>query len=181
MGGSVQLIGQAEQAPRWIVIAQGPAHAAKLRATFPGGATDEMAPVDGVAVLVAKAPADAADTKVLLTALDGSGNELGHATIGASGNGASYLTVPAIVLQDGSQTAGAECYAPQTLPAAGASQPTDAAAARQAVIDAFNAAYTHGASDDSFAAAFDDSHGFADVMAKLRAGAFKEQVASRGR
>ena len=58
------------------------------------------------------------------------------------------------------------------------SQPADPAAARQAVIDAFNAAYVKGLNDQQFAAVFTDSNGFNDVLSKLRAGAFKEQVNS---
>ena len=63
-----------------------------------------------------------------------------------------------------------------TLPAPGAHQPADPAAARQAVIDTFNKAYDKGVSDDAVFAYFDDAHGFADIMANLRNGPFKEQV-----
>lgn len=163
VGGTVSVIGQNEQAPRWIVIAQGPDGATTLRASFPDGSSDEMAPVNGVAVLVGPGGADLSKAKVTLTALDAAGGTISTTTI--AGNTPS-------------NTFGPECSSPQTLPAPGANQPADATAARQAVIDTFDHAYAKGVTDDSTFAYFDDSHGFADIMAKLRAGTFKEQVQS---
>jgi hypothetical protein len=161
VGGTLNVIGQNEQAVRWIVVAQGPAGAAKLRASFPDGAADEMAPVDGVAVLVGHGGPDLQKAKVTLTAVDAAGGTIGTTTISAVSEGSPY---------------DAACNAPQTLPAPGAHQPADVAAARQAVIDTFNAAYAKGVNDDAAFAYFDDSHGFADIMATFRAGPFKEQV-----
>ena len=54
-GGMLEVIGVPEGAPMWVLIAQAPADAARVRATFPGGTTDEMEAVDGVAILLASA------------------------------------------------------------------------------------------------------------------------------
>jgi hypothetical protein len=161
VGGTINVIGQNEQSVRWIVVAQGPPGAARLRATFPDGSADEMAPVDGVAVLVGRGSADLQKAKVTLTALDASGGTTATTTISALLEGRPYDP---------------GCSAPQKLPAPGAHQPADAAAARQAVIDTFNGAYAKGVNDDAMFAYFDDSHGFAPIMANLRAGPYKEQT-----
>ena len=52
VGGSLWAVGMAEGAPLWVAVVQTPAGAARVRVTFPGGGTDEMAPVDGIATLV---------------------------------------------------------------------------------------------------------------------------------
>jgi hypothetical protein len=161
VGGTLSVIGQNEQAVRWIVIAQGPTDAATLRASFPNGSRDAMAPVGGIAVLVGHGSPDLKDAKITLAALDASGGTIATRTIAALTEPVSY---------------DAGCTAPQKLPAPGAHQPVDAATARQAVIDTFNHAYAKGVNDDATFAYFDDSHGFADIMAKLRTGTFKEQV-----
>jgi hypothetical protein len=161
VGGTLSVIGQNEQAVRWIVVAQGPTEAATLRASFPDGSRDAMAPVGGVAVLVGHGKPDLKDAKVTVAALDASGGTIATRTIAALAEPVPY---------------DAECNAPQKLPAPGAHQPVDAATARQAVIDTFNNAYAKGVNDDATFAYFDDSHGFADIMAKLRTGTFKEQV-----
>ncbi len=161
IGGTLSVIGQNEQAVRWIVVAQGPPGARKLHASFPDGAADEMAPVGGVAVLVGHGGADLQKAKVTLTAVDASGATIATTTISAVPEGSSD---------------DAACTAPTTRPAPGAQQPADAAAARQAVIDTFNRAYNDGVNDDAAFAYFDDAHGFADVMANLRTGPYKEQV-----
>ena len=161
IGATLSVIGQNEQAVRWIVIAQGPTEAAMLRASFPDGSRDAMAPVGGVAVLVGHGKPDPKDAKVTVAALDTSGATIATRTIAALAEPVPY---------------DAGCTAPQKLPAPGAHQPVDAATARQAVIDTFNNAYAKGVNDDATFAYFDDSHGFADIMAKLRTGTFKEQV-----
>ncbi len=83
VGGTLSVIGQNEQAVRWIVVAQGPPGAAKLRASFPDGSVDEMAPVGGVAVLVGHGGADLQKAKVTLTAVDASGGTIATTTISA--------------------------------------------------------------------------------------------------
>jgi hypothetical protein len=161
LGGTLTMIGQNEQAVRWIVVAQGPPDAATLRASFPNGSHDDMAPVDGIAVLVGPGGTDVQTAKVTLAALNASGATIATTTISGVPAPTSY---------------GAECTAPQKLPAPGAHQPTDPAATRQAVIDTFNHAYANGVNNNAGFAYFDDSHGFAAIMATLRTGSFKEQV-----
>ena len=65
---------------------------------------------------------------------------------------------------------------PRDLPAPGAQQPADPTAAEAAVATAFAKAYAKGIDDAGFRAAFDDSHGFAEVQRQLLNGTFKEQV-----
>src|SRR5262249_2728431 len=161
--------GQAEQHVRWVVVAQAPANAARVLATFPDGSHDEMAPVDGVAVLVGTGAAQPKKLSATLEALDASGASLGKTTI--DDGGATWLQSRLSGLQFGDNgVARAKCDPPQTLPAPGKQQPADAAAAKQAVVDRFNAAYQKGISDAQFAASFDDAHGFADIIKKLRSG-----------
>lgn len=160
VGGSVALVGTGEQSPLWVVIAQGPANTAKLRATFPDGSHDEMTPVDGVAVLIGPASSDVKDdanAHVTITALDGSGATVSSAQLSATYSAAA---------------ADPACTAPQSLPAPGAQQPADPAAARAAVIDAFNHAYGRPA-DFSY---FDDPTGLADIGQKLVNGPFAAEA-----
>jgi hypothetical protein len=164
VGGQFTVIGRNEKSPHLVVIAQGPASAATLRATFSDGSHDEMAPIGGFAVLVGPATGDLTKIKVTVDALDASGASVGSA-----------------VLSDQSWTSIARvndstCLPPTTLPAAGKDQPADPAAAQQAVTNTFNAAFTHGISDSTFDSYFDDSHGFDQVKQQLLNGTFKEQV-----
>jgi hypothetical protein len=187
LGGTVNVVGQAEQHVRWVAIAQAPADAARVRASFPDGSHDEMAPVDGVAVLVGTGASEPKEVSATLEAFDASGGSLGKAKI--VGSGLTWLQIqsdtvspPPTVPNGGTgilKVAPADqskCSPPQTLPAPGKTQPADPAAAKQAVTDVFNAAFAKGISDQVFEKYFDDSHGFADVMKKLRAGSFKQQV-----
>jgi hypothetical protein len=167
VGGAVSVIGVSEQSPRWVVVAQGAADVSELRATFPDGSHDEMQPVDGLAILVGHGPASDSTAKVTVEAIAANGATLGSATLSPSG----FLGVSAV--QGAVDPA---CVPPQTLPAPGKTQPADPAAAKQAVESTFAAAYNKNNSDERFAQYFDDSHGFVDVLAKLRSGSFKQQV-----
>src|SRR5262249_55964236 len=134
-----------------------------LRATFPDGSHDEMTPVDGVAVLIGRASSDAksdASEHATVDALDDSGATLGSAQIGSPFAQPFVGTDPA-------------CVAPQSVPAPGKDQPADPAAARAAVVDAFNHAYGRPA-DFSY---FDDPSGLAEIGQKLtNGGPFAEEA-----
>jgi hypothetical protein len=176
VGGTLNLLGANEQAPSWVVIAQATDGAARIRATFPGGATDEMEPVDGVAVLVAPASGDLTEwysKAAQLEAFDGSGNSLGT---GDAQTGGPYFRLA----NDGSyETTTADCSAPQELPAPGAEQPADVAAATQAATDAFLLAHgTHDESQEQMMRAIDDPANFPDYWNQLATGTFKDQVAA---
>jgi hypothetical protein len=164
VGGAVSIIGVPEQSVHWVVVAQGPPDAAKMRATFPDGSHDEMQPVDGLAVLMGSGPVDASKT-VTVEALAANGASLGSASLTVNG-----------LIDAAAGGPDAACVPPQTLPAPGKEQPADPAAAKQAVEQTFAAAFHHGNTDEQFAQYFDDAHGFADVMKQLRAGSFKQQV-----
>jgi hypothetical protein len=169
VAGSMTLAGQAEQAPTWIVVAQAVGGAARVRATFPGGTTDEMEPVDGIAVLVGRVASDPGDDwyaqSAQLEAFDAGGTPLGTTTTSSE------------VFGWGDSEAMAACTAPQELPPPGAEQPPDVTAARQAVIDSFLRA--RGANDETqeqMMSAIDDPTGFPELWNQLASGPFKEQV-----
>jgi hypothetical protein len=164
LNGAVSIVGQAEQHPLWIVVAHAPEGAATVRAEFPGGARDEMAPVDGVAVLVATGPGDDLEATAKLQAVDASGAVLGSVDVKAYGSWISESINQA------------ECTAPTTLPPAGKEQPADPVEAGAAVRALFAAAFAKGISDKDFGTYFDDAHGFAEIAEQLRTGAFKDQV-----
>ena len=175
VGGSLTAIGVSEGSAKWVAVVQAPKDAAKVRATFPGGATDEMEPVDGVAVLVGAAdiaPDDSAyyNETAQLEAFDGSGGSLGT---GKASYGGYSMGAYAISVEPGAN----DCVAPQELPAPGPEQPADVAAARQAVTDAFLLAHgAHDESQDQQMAAIDDPTDFPTYWNDLTTGPFKEQV-----
>jgi hypothetical protein len=167
---SVSVMGLAEGEPGWVVVAQVPAGAAEVRATFAGGATDEMEPVDGLAVLVGRAPAGMAGDEVWnaaahVEALDGDGGVV--AATDVSGNGVGYY-------DPGSDPG---CVPPpEPLPPPGEEQPADPEAARAAVSAAFATAYNGQLTPEERQAAMEDATGFDEIMRQLREGPFAEQV-----
>ena len=121
VGGSLTAIGVSEGSAKWVAVVQAPKDAAKVRATFPGGATDEMEPVDGVAVLVGAADIAPDDSTYFnetaqLEAFDGSGGSLGT---GKASFGGYSMGAYAINVEPGAN----DCVAPQELPAPGPEQP----------------------------------------------------------
>ena len=142
---------------------------------LPGGATDEMEPVDGVAVLIGAAdiaPDDSAyfNETAQLEAFDGSGGSLGT---GKASYGGYSMGAYAINVEPGAN----DCVAPQELPAPGPEQPADVAAARQAVTDAFLLAHgAHDESQDQQMAAIDDPTDFPTYWNDLATGPFKDEV-----
>jgi hypothetical protein len=164
IGGSLGAIGAAEGAPHWVVIAQAPADAARVRATFPDGQTDEMEPIDGVAVLIGRAslePGDMAEyeTTVPIEAFDELGGSLGTGT-------ARY---------GGWIETGAECYPTPELPPPGEEQPADPAAARAEIEQLFGVKYADRTREEHLAN-IDDPSGMDEVFDALENGQFREQV-----
>ena len=139
VGGSLWAIGIAEGAPLWVAVVQTPPAATRVHVTFPGGGTDEMAPVGGIATLVHSATLSDGtpyySQVATVEAFDASGKFLGRGNAGAYGAEASAN-------KDA-------CVAPSTLPAPGAEQPADVAAATRAVTDAFNVAHSNAQPDDA--------------------------------
>jgi len=159
-------MGLAEGEPAWIVVAQAPAGAARVRATFPDGATDTMGVVDGIAVLYGRAPdgtsgEDLYQATVAVDALDASG------AVVAEGNAAMASTV-------GTPE---ECVAPTDLPEPGPEQPAEVDAARAAVIAAYELAYDGSKTVEERGAAVADPSGWQDVQAEIDR-QFPEQVAA---
>jgi hypothetical protein len=181
VAGTLGAIGVAEGAPLWVVVAQAPAGAAIVRATFPGGETDEMEPVDGVVVLVGPASIDPGDpaqheTAVPVEALDADGGSLGT---GTARSGAYFpLGVPDVpegsaILTTDEPSAG--CVGPQELPPPGTEQPTDPAAARAEIEGLFGVRFAD-RTDDERLANLDDPTGMREVYEQLRSGPYAEQA-----
>ncbi|HWS45432.1 MAG TPA: hypothetical protein VN636_06200, partial [Acidimicrobiia bacterium] len=163
VGGDATIVGVAEHDPTWIIVAQAPPGAARVRATFPDGTHDEMTPVDGVAVL--SRPAASTTGTITVEAFDGSGTPLGSAPITAPGSSARIDP--------------AQCNAPQQLPPPGPTQPADPASARTTINNLVVSAFSdRSLSDAQVFALYDDSHGFADVLKQLRSSSFKNEVAA---
>ena len=71
------VVGVAEGEPRWVVVAQVAPGVSDVRATFPDGHRDHLAPVDGIVVLTAPvadgfdlATLDAAASRLRIEAVD---------------------------------------------------------------------------------------------------------------
>jgi hypothetical protein len=168
VGGSLWAIGVAEGAPLWVAVVQTPADAARVRVTFPGGGTDEMAPVDGIATLVHSASLSTDrpyfGQQANVEAFDASGQPLGRGVARVYGAETGQN-------QDA-------CTAPAQLPAPGAEQPADVGAATQAVTDAFNVAHSNAQPDDARTAVIDDPAGLPEIWAQNQQGPYKDQIAS---
>jgi hypothetical protein len=179
--GTLGAIGVAEGAPLWVVVAQTPAGAAILRATFPDGQADEMKPIDGVAVLVGPASIDPGDpaeyeTTVPLEAFDADGTSLGTGTARVGGYfGAAIYEGPWNSARVSTAEPSAECFGPQELPPPGAEQPTDPAAARAEIERLFGVRFAD-RTDEERLANLDDPTGMREVYEQLRTGPYAEQV-----
>lgn len=179
--GSLGAIGVAEGAPRWVVVAQAPAGAALLRATFPDGQADEMEPIDGVAVLVGPAsiePGDPAEyeTTVPLEAFDADGRSLGTGTARSGAYFPAELhDAPESSAPLSREEQSAECFAPLELPPPGAEQPVDPAAARAEIERLFGVRFAD-RTDEERLANLDDPTGMREVYEQLRNGPYAEQV-----
>lgn len=176
VGGSLGAIGVAEGSPLWVVVAQAPAEAAVVRATFPDGHADEMEPIDGVAVLVGPAsigPDDPVDheASVPLEALDGDGNSLGGGTARSGG----YFLAGLEESHSVSDPQNAECFGPQQLPPPGDEQPADPAGARAEIEQLFGVRYSD-LTDADRIARLDDPTGMREVYDRLVNSSYREQV-----
>ena len=148
---SGSVVGVAEGEPRWVVVAQVAPGVSDVRATFPDGHRDHLAPVDGIVVLTARV-ADGFDLATVDTA-------------------ASPLRIEAVDQRDvvAAKTASvAGTCVPTRLPAPGAEQPADPAAARAAVESAWSTVFLSPLTDTAPLDAIDDPRGVA--AARARAG-----------
>jgi hypothetical protein len=181
VAGTLGAIGVAEGAPLWVVVAQAPAGASIVRATFPDGRADEMEPVDGVAVLVGPAsiePGDPAEyeSTVPLEAFDADGGSLGTGAARVGGYfGAEIYEREGSSAGVSAAAPSAECFAPQELPPPGAEQPADPAAARAEIERLFGVRFAD-RTDEERLANLDDPTGMREVYEQLRTGPYAEQV-----
>ena len=168
VGGSLWAIGMAEGAPLWVAVVQTPAAAARVLVTFPGGGTDEMAPVDGIATLVHSATLTDGtpyySQVATVEAFNASGQSLGRGNAGVYG-----------AEESANKDA---CVAPSSLPAPGAEHPADVAGATSAVTDAFNVAHSNVQPDDARTAVIDNPAGLPEIWAQNRQGPYKDQIAA---
>lgn len=161
---------------RWVAVAQGPAGTATIRVTFPGGVVDEMAPVDGLAVLSAPTVAgvdlgaedpfaEPPPPDVLAVALDADGAELARwegPWTGVDPRGRRDLPEAPIRRPD--------CALPTTLPPPGREQPADPATAEAAVRAVWDTAFGRPAvpSVADQVAVVDDPRGLAEALEAAR-------------
>lgn len=166
--GTLQIVGVGEGAPWNVAVVQAPPGTTVVRATFDDGGTDQMAPVDGIATLLARTtvpvepPAEGAPApRVRLTFVDGSGASTDAELRPYEEQ--EYLYPP-------------ECSPPpEPLPEPGPEQPADPEAARAAVTDVFARAYA-GLDAEQRGEVIDDPSGLDTVLDELAAGPFVEQV-----
>ena len=147
---SGSVVGRAEGEPRWVVIAQVTPGVSDVRVTFPDGHRDHLAPVDGIAVLTAPVD-DGFDLATVDTAT-------------------SPLRIEAVDQRDvvAAKTASVSgTCVPTRLPAPGAQQPTDPAAARTAVESAWSTVFLSPLTDTAPLDAIDDPRGVAAARAEL--------------
>lgn len=188
ISATVTVVGEPEGHPQWVVIAQAPPGAETLRATFPGGGSDEVALTEGLAVLTAprsgEQPEPDANGMVPgpeIVALDADGEEVARgevpwttsygvalddtwvseATPAPLVSGASPSSSPAPRSTTG------DCAEPTTLPAPGAEQPADPVAAEAEVRATWDAAVGQPAGTPP-ADVYDDTTGLAEAQAELR-------------
>jgi hypothetical protein len=179
--GTLGAIGVGEGAPLWVVVAQAPAGAAILRATFPDGQADEMEPIDGVAVLVGPAsiePGDPAEyeTTVPLEAFNADGRSLGTGTARSGAYFPAELNeTPESSAPHSGGEQSAECFGPQQLPPPGDEQPADPAAARAEIERLFGVRFAD-RTDEERLANLDDPTGMREVYEQMRNGPYAQQV-----
>ena len=195
---------QGEGSPSRWVIAQTADDVAQVRFEY-DGASDEMAPEDGVVILAV--PGKASDEGGTVVALDSSGAELERADVDESDAGGAIAalgvggaetfrqvdgtgvvvsgpsTVTTLAPNGGLSVApadpssdGACAPQPPALPEPG-EQPGDADAARQAIESAFVTAYNGGLGDTpEKRAVVEGSESLVGVMDQIRNGSFAQQV-----
>ncbi|HEX2383010.1 MAG TPA: hypothetical protein VHI95_10260 [Acidimicrobiales bacterium] len=152
------MFGDAEGSPArgWVVRSN--EQVARVEATWSDGFVDSMAPSQGWAVVAHNGTGSAT-----ITALDGSGAAV--ATLPGDGN--SYMQTPS------------ECIPPPppppALPPAGAEQPDDPGAARQAITDTYQTVFTHGSDATLNATLIENPEGIEDAVAATRSN-FPEAV-----
>jgi hypothetical protein len=152
-GGSEGAIG------RWVIVNVAP-NVARVRATF-GNGSDEMQPVQGVAVL-----AHLGSGAVVISALDSQGKTLVTTTFTTDSCGDACSPTPTTIAPPDART----------LPAPGAEQPADTAAARQGVSQSVAAAFEGAKPDQAMANAIEGGSALVSVFDELRTGSFARQV-----
>jgi hypothetical protein len=150
---STVMVGQAEGSPAngWAIRTSD--QVTLVRADWADGFSDSMKPVNGWAVVMH----NGSDASATITAFDAANTVV--ATLPANAN--SYGQEPS------------ECIPPPppppALPAAGAEQPDDPDAARQAITDAYQTVFTHGSDPEKNATLIEDAEHVQPELAKTKA------------
>lgn len=168
------VVGAPEEEPRWLVLVQAPVTVGLVTARFPGGGTDTMVPVEGIAVLTAAVDdsveldepwgADQPDLRVV--GVDGTHGDVvyeGHWS-GGTAPGAGGVAAP--------PPPDPACLAPRALPDPGAEQPADPAGAEGAVRATWASVFNLDRADDVALALVDDPDGVDVALERMRQGPF---------
>jgi hypothetical protein len=159
LGAGAGFFGMQEGAPaRWAIVHVGP-EVALVRATF-GNGSDEMEPVNGIAVL-----AHLGTGPIVVDALDAHGKTLATTKV-ANDLCVNFCSSTPTTIPPGSPT----------LPAPGPEQPTDPGAARHGVTQSVAAAFEGSQSDRAIAGAVQGGDTLTSVFDELRTGSFARQV-----
>lgn len=176
--GVLDVIGVAEEAPRWLAVATVPLSVARVVIRFPDGGTDEMAPVDGVVVL----SAPVADGVPVTQASDG-GPDVGDTEVDlldADGEvvGSWADAWPFMSMLGGEPQNGQTCVPPNVLPAAGPHQPEDRVGAEAAIRHSWATMYGHPADRtlEEMAAVVDDPRDLSEGLTSIQERYDAEQI-----
>jgi hypothetical protein len=148
-------LGQMEGAPACVYMVQTTDDVTNVRATWSDGFVDEMAPVNGWAIVAhnGEAPPKALEA----TSTDGSTVAIGGFDYNGGYGGYAYP---------------AQCSPPPPpppeLPPAGEEQPTDADAARQAITEAYQYVFTHGNDPDNNGNYIENAEALKDPAATVK-------------
>jgi hypothetical protein len=176
------VVGGAEGEPRWLVVVQVPATTTRVRATFPAGGSDTMAPVDGLAVLTAPVAASVdrrdmvavtslPDLRVVATGPDGE-DAITYAGPwqGTGGASSELLGGPRVPPPPPPGADDPSCLAPTALPAPGPTQPSDPAGATAAVRGSWDQVFNLDQPDAVALDHVDDPEGVDVALQRVRTG-----------
>ncbi len=174
------LVGGPEKEPRWLVLVQVPTDIDLVTARFPGGGSDTMAPVHGVAALTAPVDPsiDLADeylTDIPPLRLVGTGGDDGDLTYEGSVWGTEW---GGAAVDDTSVPPPPDpaCSPPTTLPEPGSTQPDDPAGAEAAVRGTWDTIFNLDQADDTVLELVDDPDGVDVALERLRTEGYAPEV-----
>ena len=169
------LLGGNDGNPQWVIVAQAPPDATNVRVVFADGSTDEVAPVGGIAALVAAAPPS--------TLVDEGGStywiEPSPAFEVTFEGGAAPVVIDSEGVGDWDDPEfRASCTPPPpALPEAG-EQPADPTAAEAEIRALMASLYGADGEDVDRSALLDDATGVAEAREQVQAGGYAQDAAN---